>query len=100
MNIPKSITKNLCVSIGIGKYNKGEISVSDYDGKGCDGMERVTIYNKEVTFEIPDVDVTGKAISLIEDKKSALQELFHKEVSALDQQIQELRALPAPEAEE
>ena len=103
MNIPKSITKTIYVSIGIGRHNKDMISAYDFDDSGTggmEGMERVKLCEKEVTFEIPSVDVTGKAISLIEDKKAAISEMFHKEIGKLDQEIQELRALPAPEVEE
>ncbi len=100
--LPKNITKKLYVTYGVASYNEGDINVSNFpvyvDPNGTPPSS-VIICETEITVELPsDFNPTENMISVLEKSKESVKEEFGKKLATIDQKIQELRALPAPEA--
>lgn len=95
MDLPKKVTKTLYVSVGLGRYVHGEITVSDYETNGHgDGFERRTISKFEIDIDLPeDFDAESAMIDILTAKKSKLEADHYVAVKKIDDQINELLAI-------
>lgn len=72
IEIPQKITKNLFISVGIGKYNFGRIEVSDSDYKSSDPeFARSILTEFEMEIDIPEtnLDFKKEMVAVLEKKK-------------------------------
>lgn len=105
IKIPKQITTQIYVTLGIGRWNSGNISINDYFVEDDDiEFAKLLLTTTEITIDLPqdiDVDAKGKFISILEKKKEGLQASFHMQIKEVQDQIDNLLAIEyKPEGKE
>jgi hypothetical protein len=103
INIPEKITKTLYVTVYTAGYSAGDICVNDFNATEFDSAKAngtVLICTKEVEFQLPsNFDVTEPLVAMLEKSRESVVKEFSLQLKAIDQQLAEARALPAPEAD-
>ena len=90
MKLPKQITQTLYIC-----FSEAWDAPRIYDMKmDTDGY--TPLGSVEITVDVPQVDITAKRIDVLETKRTELVTEYQDKLNALDERIQELRALPAP----
>ena len=97
-SLPESITKELCVSYGIGKYVCGEIRVTEYapSDSQSDGFESVLLCRKPVTIEIPRQEKDGirkKAVDVLVGQQEKVRADAQVKISQIQHKIDQLKCL-------
>jgi len=91
--LPKTEKKEIFILLDIGGYHAGNLGYSDYDASKY-GDNQILLGTQMVTFKIPQkVDIKGKAIEGLEDKKSKLQAKHHMELKEVQDKIDNLLAI-------
>ncbi len=90
MELPKQITQTLYICFSE-TWDAPRIYDMDMDTDGYTPLGSV-----EVTVDVPQVDITAKRIDALEAKRTEIVTEYQDKLNALDERIQELRALPAP----
>lgn len=102
--LPKQVNKTLYVMLGVGRHNRGEINVFDFEicaEAQSVGFEKIVLCKKEVSIDIPqDADILGMHVQALDKKRLKLRDQFTRELNDIDRQIAELMALPAPAFDE
>lgn len=99
--IPEKVERTLYVMLGVGKNNRGDIHVYDFDFSSAaqsSGFEQIALCKKEITIDIPQgTDILRQQIQILEARRAVLHEKFKQELDSIDRSISELLALPAPD---
>jgi len=92
--LPKTIEKEIFITLCISGYAAGKISVGDYNKAEFSSNDDVLLGTETVTFNVPQkVDIKGRAIKNLEDKKSKLQARHHMEIKEVQDKIDHLLAI-------
>lgn len=94
--LPEAITKDLYITLGLGDYNNGDISISDIDRAKytSEGFESVLLVKTSISVEIPkDIDVKAKLIAVLEKQKSGIQAEYHIKLTNVQDKIDNLLAI-------
>lgn len=91
--LPKTLTKEMFICLGVGGYNAGDLSVLDFN-RSVHNEDYIFICTKKVTFKIPqNIDVKGKVIESLEAEKEKLQADFHMKIKGVQDKIDNLLAI-------
>lgn len=95
MQLPKTITKTLYVSVGLGRYVHGEISISDYPSEGHgDGLERKVVSKFDIDIDLPEnFDAESAMVEILTAQKTKLEADHYVAVKRIDDQIAKLLAI-------
>ena len=92
--LPTSVTRTLHISYGMGRWNAGQIEISEYGCRGNDGFERIPLCEHEVTVAIPKPDdIKAKAVEVLEEQKRDLLAKHHQELKTVQDKIDNLLAI-------
>lgn len=95
MKLPESITKELFVTVGLGRHNFGDISVSEH-GHGIDmaGFEISVIKKISIDIDLPqDFDGVSAMVEQLQAKKKKAESDHYVAIKNIDVQISELLAI-------
>lgn len=92
MKIPKEVTKNIYLHLQTNEWNERLIAF-DFDASGQEGGY-LLLCEQEVTFSIPNVDITGKQIDSLEEQKERIMAEARSKTAILEDRISKLRCLP------
>ena len=92
--IPTSLIRKLYIGYGIGKYNAGQIVVSDYQHATTD-FAVVPLMEKQLAIELPrcKVDVKGRMLEVLEEEKQKVIAENHMRLKDVQDRIDELKTL-------
>lgn len=95
MQLPKKVTKTLYVSIGLGLYVHGEISISDYQSESHgDGFERKVLSKFDIDIDLPEnFDAESAMVEILTTQKTKLEAAHYVAVKRIDDQIAQLLAI-------
>lgn len=100
INIPEKIKKTLYVTVYTTGYSAGDICVNDYDSSEFESSKTngtVLICTTDIEIELPpNFDVTEPLVALLEKRRESIVQEFSLKLKAVDQELAEVRALPAP----
>ncbi len=76
--VPKSITKTLYITMDVGGYNVGEITIYDYDITKSSYSEGkyVVLHTTDITIVLPphsDDELRQKAVNVLEQEKANIK---------------------------
>lgn len=97
--LPESAKAKVFVGFGVGVFNRGKISVGDFDiSKHCsEGFEIALVCETEMEFKFPsDFDPAAAYIGILEAKKQDINQEYSLRLVRINEKIAEARALPAP----
>lgn len=111
--IPKTVTKEMFICVGIGKWTFNEISITAFDhSENCsEGWEYVFLKKQTMTvdlsgIEIDDNGVKKEMVKKLEEKKKELKADLYMKIKEIQDKIDNLLAIeyqpeptPVPEAE-
>jgi len=91
--LPKTEEKEIFILLDIGEYSAGRLSYLDYDSSKY-GDDKILLGTQMVTFKIPQkVDIKGKAVESLEEKKVKINAKFHMELKVVQDKIDNLLAI-------
>lgn len=98
IEIPKEFDKELYITLGVGSYVKGELSIMDIDRTkmGPDsGFEFVLLKTIRVsgTIEATTNDIVGAMVSSLKATKAKIVEEYETKLADVDEQIRDAMAL-------
>lgn len=96
MQLPKKITKTLYVSVRLGQYSHGEISVNDFnpEGFGSAGFECKVIKEIKIDIDLPEnFDAESAMVEILTAQKTKLEADHYVAVKRIDDQIAQLLAI-------
>lgn len=96
MQLPYKITKTLYVSVQLGKYNHGEISVNDFntEGLGSHGFECKVIKEIQIDIDLPEnFDAESAMVEILTAQKTKLEADHYVAAKRIDDQIAQLMAI-------
>lgn len=100
IELPEKITKNIYVTVGIGRYNTGDISVLDIKGVDdpCGDLGLVTILETQVEIDLSgadlsDANIKNIMISTLEKQKKDLMAKCNVEVNKIEDRIKNLLSI-------
>lgn len=103
INIPNKIKKTLYVTVYTTGYSAGDICVNDFDSSEFESAKHngtVLICTTDIEIELPpNFDVTEPLVAILQKRRESVMQEFSLQLKAIDQQLAEARALPAPEAD-
>lgn len=92
MEIPKELTKTIYLhASATGEWNEG-FTAFDFDASAQ--ADYILLTEQEVTFVIPEVDITGKQIESLESQKEEIMAEARGKAAILEDRISKLRCLP------
>lgn len=75
--MPKSITKKLYVTLGVGRFNFNDINIISFDTTKYtnEGHEEILLLETEITIELPK-EITSKAdfINVLKKRKMVIED--------------------------
>tara|TARA_R110000772_G_scaffold231299_1_gene342009 strand:- start:44 stop:370 length:327 start_codon:yes stop_codon:yes gene_type:complete len=96
IEIPAKITKNMYVSVGIGRFTYGAIRVSDDSPIDTDpDFARVLLTEFELEIDIPktDLDFKKELVAILENKKTGIKAKYHMKLKEVQEEIDNLLAI-------
>lgn len=95
MKLPETVKKKMYVSVGLGKFNYGDISIRDFSTEEhMNGFESKTVSIFEIEVDLPsDFDGRSAMIEILTVQKSKLEADHYVAVKRINDQIAELLAI-------
>jgi len=95
MKLPESITKDLFVVIGIGRFNTGDINVRDFlVDVSLSGFEVALIKKISIDIDLPqDFDGVGAMVEQLQARKKKAEADHYVAIKKINDEISELLAI-------
>ena len=90
MEIPKEVTKTIYLHL---RTLGGNEDLVAFDLE-VSGDSYILLCEQEVTFSIPETDITGKQIDSLENQKEEIMNEARRKAAILEDRISKLRCLP------
>ena len=99
--LPATISVDIRVGYGIGRFNDGYIIVGEGEFSNSEGFETVELASIEVDIQLPEatVDVKGKKLEYLHKQKERILAENHMRLKEVDDKIASVLALEYKPAE-
>ena len=93
--IPQALNRTLYIGYGIGKYNSGEVVISEYGFATGEDFGVVPLVEHELFIKIPKckVDVKGRMLEVLEVKKQKVLAENHLRLQEVQEKIDSLLSI-------
>ena len=92
-HIPKTITKKLYVTLGVGRFNFNDINVLSFDSTKymSDGHEEILSHETEITIELPKkTNAKDSLIAVLRKRKKDIEDQCHANIKEIQYHINSL----------